>query len=291
MGCAVTGFTLDVYGTTSGTPRWRVNRVLALASGEGGSELGSLSSTNDAIAFFGRVFGLDTRIVTSSLRYTTPGVVRPAYDHNDTAGSPWFHVAGYNGDFFSSGLLPGQDDGVVAFHSACGYVKVFSSTECSNDWEWVLKTAGAFPTTSSARWRSGPTTIASSTAAAMAAITRTCSSPTANSRTWPPSPIRSGRPAAAVRVAAPPAAAFPSDDDHHFRSDHVSNNKKTLVLALLGLGMAALWFQLRGHQPPSHRTGNPGPSQSPLTAKPAVRPFPQPRRLSSFRPMRPCRPR
>jgi hypothetical protein len=145
MGCAVTGLTLDAYGTTSGTPRWRINRVLALGSGEGGSELGNLGSTNDAIAFFGRVWGFDTQIVTSSLRYTAPGVVRPAYDHNDTAGTPWFHVAGYNGDFWSSALLPGQDDGVVAFHSACGYVKVFSSTDCSNDWEWVRKTSFGVP--------------------------------------------------------------------------------------------------------------------------------------------------
>lgn len=115
-GCAMTARTLDYYG--EGGSRWRVNRVLALASSEGGSELGSFHGGSGA--------------------FITPSVVRGAYDHNDTAGVPFFLVAGYDGGA-QSALLPGQDDGTVAFHSACGYVKVFSSSQCSNDWEWANK--------------------------------------------------------------------------------------------------------------------------------------------------------
>jgi hypothetical protein len=68
------------------------------------------------------------------------GFVRSAYDHNNTAGVPFFHVAGYDGGSYGTALIiAGQDDGVVPFHSACGYVKAFGATQCSGDWEWVAK--------------------------------------------------------------------------------------------------------------------------------------------------------
>lgn len=139
-GCAITGAALDIHGTTNGIPRWRINRVLALASAEGGSELGGTGEMVNAAA---RLFGYSGPIASSG-RYLTPSVVRSAYDHHDTAGTAVFHVAGYDGDL-TSALLPGQDDGAVAFHSACGYVKVFSATQCSNDWEWVRKTSFGVP--------------------------------------------------------------------------------------------------------------------------------------------------
>lgn len=136
-GCAVTGAVLDIHGTTGGIPRWNINRVLALASAEGGTELGSLAGLNSAVDAMMSVFGYSGP-VTDSLRYLTPSYVRGAYDHHDTAGTAFFHVAGYDGGW-GSALLPGQDDGAVPYHSACGYVKVFSATQCSNDWEWAKK--------------------------------------------------------------------------------------------------------------------------------------------------------
>jgi len=143
-GCAVMGRTMDVHGTVNGTPRWRVNRVLALASAEGGSELGTIFGDTVKMAdMVGSVFGFSGP-VTPSLQFLTPSVVRSAYDHNDTAGTAWLHVAGFDGHL-GSFLLPGQDDGIVSFHSACGYVKVFGATQCSNDWEWVRKTSWGVP--------------------------------------------------------------------------------------------------------------------------------------------------
>jgi hypothetical protein len=128
MCCPITAATLDIYGGGS-APRWRINRVLALGSAEGGTEIASAGG-----------------IILDSAAYLTPAYVRGAYDHHDTAGTPFFHVAGYDtGDWPFAAFLPGQDDGIIAFHSACGYVKVFSATQCSNDWEWVRKTSWGVP--------------------------------------------------------------------------------------------------------------------------------------------------
>jgi hypothetical protein len=141
-GCPITAATLDIYGTENGVPRWNVNRVLALGSAEGGTELAtSALMANVAVG----MFGFDG-VVTSSVQYLSPSYVRGAYDHNDTAGTTFFHVAGYDGGSYGTALLlPGQDDGTVPFHSACGYVKSFSATQCSNDWEWVRKTKFGVP--------------------------------------------------------------------------------------------------------------------------------------------------
>jgi hypothetical protein len=129
-----------LHGTSSGVPRWRINRVLALGSAEGGTEL---SSPGSMAAFALDAFGFNG-VISPAVSYLSTSTVRGAYDHNDTAGTPVFHVAGYDGGWGST-LLPGQDDGVIAFHSACGYVKVFSATQCSNDWEWVRKTSFGVP--------------------------------------------------------------------------------------------------------------------------------------------------
>jgi hypothetical protein len=129
-GCPIAGKVLDQYG--EGGSRWRINRVLTLGSAEGGTEIANTSFVVDTL--------LALLVGGPSAVYLNTGSVRGAYDHNDTAGAPFLHVAGYDGGWFGTALvLPGQDDGVVAFHSACGYVKPFWSTQCSNDWEWVKK--------------------------------------------------------------------------------------------------------------------------------------------------------
>lgn len=137
-GCPITGKTLAVYGNNGQT--WRINRVLTLGSAEGGTELA------DALATDGGQLGLIFAGFSGlTLR---PSVVRAAYDHNVTAGVPFFHVAGSDaGDFafVTSALINGEDDGVVPFHSACGYVKSFEANHCSNDWEWVRKTKWGVP--------------------------------------------------------------------------------------------------------------------------------------------------
>jgi predicted alpha/beta hydrolase family esterase len=118
-GCAITGKLLDMQHS------WPVEKVLALGSAEGGSEVAELAS------------GIG---MGSGLQHITPSIVRNAYDHNDTGGVPFIHLAGYDsGGSAAATILPGQDDGTVAFHSACAYSQVFSSTWCSNDYTWVWR--------------------------------------------------------------------------------------------------------------------------------------------------------
>jgi hypothetical protein len=43
---------------------------------------------------------------------------RNSYNHNDTNSETVYHIGGYDGWWYSSWLLPGEDDGAVAYHSA-----------------------------------------------------------------------------------------------------------------------------------------------------------------------------
>jgi pimeloyl-ACP methyl ester carboxylesterase len=136
-GCAATAKALDKYGA-SGTI-WNITRVLAIGSAEGGSELAQLQQSALKNWFFSAFAAYSmgwTGVMTFSL---TPSYVRGNYDHNDTATVPFFHVAGHDGWFWTYSIVDGEDDGVVGFHSSCGYVKQFESNYCSNDWEWAWK--------------------------------------------------------------------------------------------------------------------------------------------------------
>ncbi len=65
------------------------------------------------------------------------GYVRASYNHHAPGTVPWIHHAGYNGSALTSWVLNGQDDGVVAHHSSCGYTFPFQANECSNDYYWT----------------------------------------------------------------------------------------------------------------------------------------------------------
>ena len=105
-GCPIVGKALSVYGKNN---RWsKIKRVIALGSAEGGSELGAY---------------------WDNARFISPSSVRAAYDHNVTRNVRFYSVQGYDGNI-ASWKLPGQDDGVVAYHSACGYSSVVSATKC-----------------------------------------------------------------------------------------------------------------------------------------------------------------
>ena len=105
-GCPIFGKVWAHYGDIF---QWKITRVLTLGSAEGGSELGKYKNDN--------------------AKYITPSVVRSAYDHNDTHGLPFYHVAGDDGGI-QSFLIDGDDDGVVGFHSSCGYSKSFDTSHC-----------------------------------------------------------------------------------------------------------------------------------------------------------------
>lgn len=91
---------------------WSMNA----ASNEGGSEIGGTG-------WIGEVFGgcdLTGHIGTSDHR--------SGWNHNDTGGSTFYMVGGYRGmvPWVQSSVLPGEDDGAVAYHSSGGYNDTYS---------------------------------------------------------------------------------------------------------------------------------------------------------------------
>lgn len=98
-GCAHVGYALDLYGGN-----WNIHWIDAGGSAEGGTELSDYFgwATCDAL-------GGDLRT----------GTVRALYNHNDLKGAWSYMFAGAKGAVYS-GVLPGDDDAVVPFHSAGG---------------------------------------------------------------------------------------------------------------------------------------------------------------------------
>lgn len=98
-------------GETGRTQRgWNIKWVSVAGGAAGGSELADMGewAVSDS--------------VTGDLRTDSARVL---YDHNATQGAWVYHFAGANGTVYS-GLLPGQDDEVVAYHSAGGMSRVGS---------------------------------------------------------------------------------------------------------------------------------------------------------------------
>lgn len=106
----------DAGGTQTG---WNIKWVDVAGGAAGGSELADLGSwaVSDAL--------------TQDLRTSA---ARAMYDHNQTR-STWFYMyAGANGTVYS-GLLPGQDDEAVAYHSSGGTSGSSGRSLCNpSDW-------------------------------------------------------------------------------------------------------------------------------------------------------------
>ncbi|MFO0659753.1 MAG: hypothetical protein U0165_07975 [Polyangiaceae bacterium] len=104
------GSTRSVHDAASGTATgatqtgWNINWIDDGASAAGGTELADLG------------YWAVSDYITNDLR---TGVVRSMYDHNQTRGRYRYMFAGASGTLYS-GALPGQDDEVVAYHSAGG---------------------------------------------------------------------------------------------------------------------------------------------------------------------------
>lgn len=119
-GCYATDYFLSRYGWVTDTYDVNIKVVNAFASASGGSELANL-------AFW------ESNSMVAALK---TGTAR-SFNHNINAGVPSFHAAGYDGWWYSSWLLPGEDDGAVAFHSACGKNSTGSYDDCKYDGaEW-----------------------------------------------------------------------------------------------------------------------------------------------------------
>jgi hypothetical protein len=98
---------------------WNIRFIMAAAGAAGGSELSD----------YGR--WTTGEPLVHDLRTTT---IRAMYNHNDTHGVMFFMFAGSKGNL-DSWLLPGEDDGAIAYHSS-GAVSGSSGAAYCNPRDW-----------------------------------------------------------------------------------------------------------------------------------------------------------
>ncbi|MDB5756117.1 MAG: hypothetical protein JWR56_2545 [Massilia sp.] len=112
-----------VCGNAGGSQTgWNIKWVRVAAGAAGGSEL-----SDDGAWTTGEPLVRDLRTST----------IRAMYNHNDTR-NVWFYMyAGANGSA-NSFLLPGQDDGVIAYHSSGGVSGTAGGAYCNPD-DWFCK--------------------------------------------------------------------------------------------------------------------------------------------------------
>ncbi len=84
---------------------YAMSYVVFTGSAEGGSELANAGE-------WATGWSMDLALKTGTARASS-------FNHNDTGGRMYYLNAGFDGNWLSA-ILPGEDDGVVSFHSACG---------------------------------------------------------------------------------------------------------------------------------------------------------------------------
>ena len=98
---------------------WNIKWVRAAAGAAGGSELSDAGSWSTS------------EPLVKDLKTTT---ARAMYNHNVTNGVWFYMYAGSKGTFYS-GILPGQDDEAVAYHSSGGVAGSSGGSYCNpSDW-------------------------------------------------------------------------------------------------------------------------------------------------------------
>jgi hypothetical protein len=110
-----------VCGNTDGTTQvgWNIKWVNVASGASGGSEL---SDNGDWTT---------SEPLVSDLRTTT---ARAMYDHNQTRAKWFYNFAGAKGTLYS-GILPGQDDEAVAYHTTGGVSGSAGGAWCNpSDW-------------------------------------------------------------------------------------------------------------------------------------------------------------
>jgi hypothetical protein len=110
-----------VCGNTDGTTQtgWNIRRVYVASGAGGGSELADVGE-----------WAVKDPIVGDLVTTTA----RAMYDHNATRAKTFYMYAGAKGTAYS-GILPGQDDEAVAFHSTGGVSGSSGGSYCSpGDW-------------------------------------------------------------------------------------------------------------------------------------------------------------
>ena len=112
------GLVAAYYLYAVGTSGLNIIDIRLMANASGGSELADFSTSYLAWLGFDTTGGeLDQSVSTSGAR---------SWNHNDTSGQVLDLTSGEASDYFgaTSGLLPGEDDGVLANHTLCGINKV-----------------------------------------------------------------------------------------------------------------------------------------------------------------------
>jgi hypothetical protein len=108
-------------GNSDGTSQvgWNIKWVDVAGGAAGGTELADAGSW------------LLSEPLVSNLKTST---ARALYDHNNTRGAWFYMFAGAKGTLYSA-LLPGQDDEVIAYHSAGGVSGSSGAAFCNpSDW-------------------------------------------------------------------------------------------------------------------------------------------------------------
>jgi hypothetical protein len=110
-----------VCGNSDGSTQtgWNIKWVASAAGSGGGSELADIGSWTTS------------EPLVQDLKVST---ARAMYDHNETRGVGFWMYAGASGTLYS-GILPGQDDEVEAYHSAGG-VSGSSGRALCNPGDW-----------------------------------------------------------------------------------------------------------------------------------------------------------
>jgi len=110
-----------VCGNSDGSSQtgWNIKWVASAAGSGGGSELADIGSWTTS------------EPLVQDLKVST---ARAMYDHNETRGVGFWMYAGASGTLYS-GILPGQDDEVEAYHSAGG-VSGSSGRALCNPGDW-----------------------------------------------------------------------------------------------------------------------------------------------------------
>jgi hypothetical protein len=130
-----------VCGNTDGTTQtgWNIRWVNVASGAGGGSELADHGD-----------WAMSEPLVSDLVTTTA----RAMYNHNTTRSVWFYHFAGAKGTAYS-GILPGQDDEAVSYHSTGGVSGSSGSSLC-NDGDWfcggVLTTGTAVCSNGQAKW-------------------------------------------------------------------------------------------------------------------------------------------
>ena len=104
------------YFISNSATIYNIDAIMASSSAAGGSELANMAiwASNSMV----------DALKTSN--------ARGSYNHNNMKGAGIWGLAGYKGDWYASGFLPGEDDGAVAYHSTCGVNTTGSYSNCAS---------------------------------------------------------------------------------------------------------------------------------------------------------------